>query len=109
MSVAVATPAIEGGRPSGLLTWLTTTDHKRIGQMYLTAAFGFFLFGGLLALLIRSELAVPGLHAPVRGRGELHPNGQRKELPDRNRNQLGIAAAGQQCTHLVADRPPVDA
>jgi cytochrome c oxidase subunit 1 len=48
-------------RPTGLLTWLTTTDHKRIGQLYLTAAFAFFLFGGLLALLIRSELAVPGL------------------------------------------------
>jgi cytochrome c oxidase subunit I len=48
-------------RPSGLMTWLRTTDHKRIGQLYLTAAFGFFVFGGILALLIRSELAVPGL------------------------------------------------
>jgi cytochrome c oxidase subunit 1 len=48
-------------RPAGLMSWLTTTDHKRIGQLYLTAAFGFFLFGGVLALLIRSELAVPGL------------------------------------------------
>jgi cytochrome c oxidase subunit I len=48
-------------RPTGLMTWLTTTDHKRIGKLYLTAAFGFFLFGGILALLIRSELAVPGL------------------------------------------------
>ena len=46
---------------TGLLTWLTTTNHKRIGQLYLTAAFGFFLFGGILALLLRSELAVPGL------------------------------------------------
>ena len=46
---------------TGLLTWLTTTDHKRIGQLYLTAAFAFFLFGGLLAVLIRWELAVPGL------------------------------------------------
>ena len=44
-----------------VLTWLTTTDHKRIGLLYLTAAFGFFLLGGLLALVIRSELAVPGL------------------------------------------------
>jgi cytochrome c oxidase subunit I len=39
---------------------LTTTDHKLIGRMYLTTSFGFFLFGGLLALLIRSELAFPG-------------------------------------------------
>ena len=52
-------PAIR--RPAGLMTWLTTSDHKRIGQLYLTAAFAFFLFGGILALLIRSELAVPGL------------------------------------------------
>src|SRR3954463_6792350 len=39
---------------------LTTTDHKLIGKMYLTTSFGFFLFGGVLALLIRSELAFPG-------------------------------------------------
>ena len=44
-----------------IVTWLTTTDHKRIGLLYLTAAFGFFLLGGLLAVVIRSELAVPGL------------------------------------------------
>ena len=47
--------------PSSLLTWLTTTDHKRIGLMYMTAAFAFFLLGGLMALLIRAELAAPGL------------------------------------------------
>jgi cytochrome c oxidase subunit 1 len=39
---------------------LTTTDHKLIGKMYLTTSFGFFLFGGILALFIRSELAFPG-------------------------------------------------
>jgi cytochrome c oxidase subunit 1 len=44
-----------------LLTWLTTTDHKRIGLLYLTSAFGFFFFAGILALVIRSELAEPGL------------------------------------------------
>jgi cytochrome c oxidase subunit 1 len=47
-------------RPT-LLTWLTTVDHKRIGQLYLTAAMGFFLFGGVLALVMRSELAAPGM------------------------------------------------
>jgi cytochrome c oxidase subunit 1 len=47
--------------PATLLTWLTTVDHKRIGQLYLVAAFGFFLFAGLLALLMRTELAAPGL------------------------------------------------
>jgi cytochrome c oxidase subunit 1 len=39
---------------------LTTTDHKLIGKMYLVTSFGFFIIGGILALLIRSELAFPG-------------------------------------------------
>jgi cytochrome c oxidase subunit 1 len=45
----------------GLLTWLTTTDHKRIGLLYLTSSLAFFFVGGLLALLIRTELAAPGI------------------------------------------------
>ncbi|MFL5768668.1 MAG: cytochrome c oxidase subunit I [Chloroflexota bacterium] len=43
------------------MTWLTTTDHKRIGILYLVTAFAFFLVGGLLALVMRLELAAPGL------------------------------------------------
>ncbi|CAL9596747.1 aa3-type cytochrome oxidase subunit I [Streptomyces sp. enrichment culture] len=41
--------------------WLTTTDHKKIGHLYLITSFAFFLLGGLLALLLRAELARPGL------------------------------------------------
>src|SRR5689334_5385457 len=50
-------------RPSerGWTSWITTTDHKRIGILYLVTAFAFFLIGGLLALLMRLELAQPGL------------------------------------------------
>ncbi len=44
-----------------LLRWATTTDHKVIGHLYLVTAFSFFLFGGVLALLMRAELARPGL------------------------------------------------
>ncbi|GAA1220676.1 cytochrome c oxidase subunit I [Kitasatospora nipponensis] len=44
-----------------VLGWLTTTDHKVIGNLYLGTAFGFFLFAGVLALLMRAELARPGL------------------------------------------------
>src|SRR5439155_19603457 len=40
-------------------SWLTTTDHKRIGLLYFWTAFGFFLIGGLEALLIRWQLARP--------------------------------------------------
>ncbi len=39
----------------------TTTDHKMIGILYLVTTFGFFLFAGLLALLMRGELAQPGM------------------------------------------------
>ena len=40
---------------------LTTTDHKVIGNLYFVTTFFFFLFGGVLALLIRAELVAPGL------------------------------------------------
>ncbi len=40
---------------------LTTTDHKTIGLLYLCTSFGFFLFAGLMAMIIRAELAQPGL------------------------------------------------
>jgi cytochrome c oxidase subunit I len=42
-----------------LTSWLTTVDHKRIGILYLWTALIFFAFGGLLALLIRTQLATP--------------------------------------------------
>ncbi len=46
---------------STLYEWVTTTDHKKIGVMYLINSFLFFFIGGLLALGVRSELAQPGL------------------------------------------------
>jgi cytochrome c oxidase subunit 1 len=45
----------------GILDWLMTGDHKKIGIMYFLFSFFFFLVGGVLALLIRAELALPGL------------------------------------------------
>jgi cytochrome c oxidase subunit I len=44
----------------GLSRWLTTTDHKEIGLLYLWAAFIFFILGGIAALVIRMELWIPG-------------------------------------------------
>jgi cytochrome c oxidase subunit 1 len=44
-----------------LLPLLRTTDPKMLGIMYLTTSFGFFLVGGVMALLMRTELARPGL------------------------------------------------
>jgi cytochrome c oxidase subunit 1 len=48
-------------RGSLFLSLLRTTDHKMIGKMYLVTAFMFFLAGGFMALLMRGELARPGL------------------------------------------------
>src|SRR5262249_46975548 len=47
---------------SGLWSWITTVDHKRIGALYGVTAFVFFLLGGLEAMLIRIQLARPGNH-----------------------------------------------
>ena len=47
-------------RPSGgWREWVRTTDHKRIGILYLVTAFAFMLVGGVEALLMRTQLAVP--------------------------------------------------
>ena len=45
---------------TGIMSWLKTLDHKRIGLMYLFTVLAFFLIGGLFALLIRLELFSPG-------------------------------------------------
>jgi cytochrome c oxidase subunit 1 len=42
--------------------WLMTTDHKKIGVMYMLTGFFFFMAGGVEALLIRAQLAVPNGH-----------------------------------------------
>src|SRR4051794_756274 len=43
----------------GWTSWITTVDHKRIGILYLYTTFLFFILGGVEALLIRIQLAVP--------------------------------------------------
>lgn len=45
---------------SGLWSWLTTLDHKRIGIMYMISVMVFFLVGGIFAMLLRAELFSPG-------------------------------------------------
>jgi hypothetical protein len=50
---------LERRRSLRLLRYVTTTDHKEIGHLYLLATLVFFLLGGLEALLIRIQLAVP--------------------------------------------------
>ncbi|MDH7604656.1 MAG: cytochrome c oxidase subunit I [Melioribacter sp.] len=45
---------------TGILSWLLTTDHKRIGLMYLVSIMFFFLVGVILGVLMRLELLTPG-------------------------------------------------
>src|SRR5919205_598193 len=44
----------------GILSWIFTLDHKRIGVMYLCSVLTAFALGGLFALLVRTELLAPG-------------------------------------------------
>jgi cytochrome c oxidase subunit 1 len=60
MATTALTPAAATYR-SGLYEWLTTTDHKKIGILYVINSFLFFFLAGILALLVRSELAQPGI------------------------------------------------
>ena len=66
MTVLAERPAVEEPEPqpeaSGLLRWLTTTDHKVIGKSYLITSFGFFLLAGVMALVMRTQLAQPDNH-----------------------------------------------
>jgi cytochrome c oxidase subunit 1 len=48
-------------KPHGIKRWLTTTNHKDIGTMYLVFSLSMFLIGGLFAMGIRAELFEPGL------------------------------------------------
>ncbi len=62
---AEAQPFILFRRPTaktGLMSWLTTVDHKRIGLMYGLFAIIFLLIGGLEALMYRTQLIVPNNH-----------------------------------------------
>ncbi|TXN30705.1 cytochrome c oxidase subunit I [Lacisediminihabitans profunda] len=50
-----------GRKGNVLVTWITSTDHKTIGYMYLISSFIYFLLGGVMALIIRAQLFEPGL------------------------------------------------
>jgi cytochrome c oxidase subunit 1 len=49
-------------RRGKVTAWLTTVDHKKIGLLYIWTALVFFAIGGLMALLIRTQLATPSEH-----------------------------------------------
>jgi cytochrome c oxidase subunit 1 len=60
--VAVSTDTVPARPPwyeGRYVGWLTTTDHKRIGLLYISTSLVFFLAGGILAMLMRGQLATP--------------------------------------------------
>ncbi len=61
LRTADAPPTRRVAKGSTVVKWMTTTDHKVIGNLYFITSFVWFLLGGLMALLIRAELASPGL------------------------------------------------
>ncbi|MCC6617667.1 MAG: cytochrome c oxidase subunit I [Chloroflexi bacterium] len=61
MATTTLGPATGVSRRSWVMDWLTTVDHKKIGVLYIVNSFLFFFAAGILALVIRSELAVPGM------------------------------------------------
>jgi cytochrome c oxidase subunit 1 len=64
---AVAAPYRADWRRGKVASWLTTVDHKRIGILYIVTSLVFFAAGGILALVIRTQLIVPNNHLIVRG------------------------------------------
>ncbi len=50
----------EKGRYKGILSWIMSTNHKRIGLLYLLSMLSFFIIGVILGLLMRLELIAPG-------------------------------------------------
>ena len=57
--MATATAPKSKGRI--LVDWITTTDHKKIGYLYLITSIVYFFIAGVMALVIRAQLAAPGL------------------------------------------------
>src|SRR4051812_32782524 len=60
-TIARPYPVQQAPKGSMFLQVLHTTDHKLIGRMYLVTSFAFFIIGGVMALVMRAELARPGM------------------------------------------------
>ncbi len=61
-TTAIDHPHAHHAEKTGLWSWITTVDHKRIGILYGATAFLFFLMGGIEALIMRVQLAHPDQH-----------------------------------------------
>ena len=115
MATTTLTPQADTYRGSWVIEWLTTVDHKKIGILYILNSFFFFFAAGILALVIRSELAVPGPAVPGSGHLQpgLHHARDDHDLPVRGagpvrlRELRGAAAAGRAGHGLPAHQCPL--
>ena len=57
--VAASQPHEPEHGPSGIMKWITSTDHKVIGKSYLITSFLFFLMAGAFAMIMRTQLTSP--------------------------------------------------
>ena len=86
-----ARPTWHDGR---VTSWLVTLDHKRIGILYIVTAFFFFFAAGVMALLMRAQLAQAD-HQLVGGQEQVGDHG-RLDAPDERLAQLVAEAAADQ-------------
>ncbi|HSH42125.1 MAG TPA: cytochrome c oxidase subunit I [Arenicellales bacterium] len=61
MATAATHDAHHHDQPTGIMRWITTTNHKDIGTLYLCFSLMMFIVGGAMAMVIRAELFMPGL------------------------------------------------
>ena len=54
-----------GWKNGRVASWLVTVDHKRIGILYIGTSIFFFALGGILAILMRAQLATPNGHVAL--------------------------------------------
>jgi hypothetical protein len=84
-------------RYTGLARWITATNHKDIGTLYLWFSFAMFAIGGLMALVIRVELFSPSLHG-----ARLAPGRHDRRSGPQREGRLR-AFAGMRCDRIVRD------
>ena len=60
-TIAAAPGIAPASKGKNFVKWITSTDHKTIGYLYLFTSFAWFLIGGVLALILRLELTRPGM------------------------------------------------
>src|ERR1041384_2854147 len=100
-AVAPSVPRTRHGRL--VVDWLTTTDHKKIGHLYLITSFLFFLVGGVMALLMRAELARPGEFGAHQQRHDPADQEEQERRDQVEMTDLLVIGGGQP----VHDQPPV--